>query len=56
MSDPSVLIKDVWMPASGDSSGSMHDEMSIQNMLRAAFGENSESSESFPSVVSSGPV
>ncbi|KAJ1665320.1 hypothetical protein GGF38_002990, partial [Coemansia sp. RSA 25] len=56
MSDPTVLIKDMWVPLRSDCSGDTHDESPILNVLHAAFDDNSEFKDKFPRLVSSGPV
>ncbi|KAJ2442100.1 hypothetical protein GGF42_007071 [Coemansia sp. RSA 2424] len=56
MDDPTVLIKDMWVPLRSDCSGDTHDEIPIINVLHSAFDDNSEFKDKFPRLVSSGPV
>ncbi|KAJ2891144.1 hypothetical protein IWW38_003748 [Coemansia aciculifera] len=57
MRDPTVMIKDVWMPiTSRDHSGGTGDERSICDALHAVFGSDSEIGDKFPQSVSTGPV
>ncbi|KAJ2457881.1 hypothetical protein GGF42_002413 [Coemansia sp. RSA 2424] len=56
MDDPTVLIKDMWVPLRSDCSGDTEDESPVLNILHAAFDDNSEFKDKFPRLVSSGPV
>ncbi|KAJ1670431.1 hypothetical protein GGF38_001531, partial [Coemansia sp. RSA 25] len=56
MDDPTVLIKDMWVPLRTDCSGNTHDESPVLNILHAAFDDNSAFKDKFPRLVSSGPV
>ncbi|KAJ1669828.1 hypothetical protein GGF38_001956, partial [Coemansia sp. RSA 25] len=56
MDNPTVLVKDAWVPLSSDHSGKTPDEGSTLDVLHAAFDDNSEFKDKFPQLVSSGPV
>ncbi|KAJ2458155.1 hypothetical protein GGF42_002249 [Coemansia sp. RSA 2424] len=56
MDDPTVLIKDAWVPLSSGHSGEAPDEGSTLDVLHAAFDDTSEFKDKFPQLVSSGPV
>ncbi|KAJ2451199.1 hypothetical protein GGF42_004316, partial [Coemansia sp. RSA 2424] len=56
MDDPTVLIKDMWVPLHNDCSGDTDDESPVLNVLHSAFDDNSELKDKFPRLVSSGPV
>ncbi|KAJ2895560.1 hypothetical protein IWW38_002269, partial [Coemansia aciculifera] len=57
MRDPTVMIKDMWMPmTSRDHSGETDDEGSILDALHAAFDSDSEFDSKFPQLVGTGPV
>ncbi|KAJ2450436.1 hypothetical protein GGF42_004489 [Coemansia sp. RSA 2424] len=56
MDDPTVLIKDMWVPLRSDCSGDTLDDSPILNVLHAAFDDNSKFKDKFPQLVSSGPV
>ncbi|KAJ2629515.1 hypothetical protein GGF44_004254, partial [Coemansia sp. RSA 1694] len=56
MDDPTVLIKDMWVPLRSDCSGDTHDESPVLNVLHSAFDDNSAFKDKFPRLVSSGPV
>ncbi|KAJ2501351.1 hypothetical protein IWW47_003118, partial [Coemansia sp. RSA 2052] len=55
MDDPTLLIKDMWVPLRSDCSGNTDDESPVLNVLHAAFDDNSEFKDKFPRLVSSGP-
>ncbi|KAJ2450831.1 hypothetical protein GGF42_004401 [Coemansia sp. RSA 2424] len=56
MDNPTVLVKDAWVPLSSDHSGKVPDEGSTLDVLHAAFDDTSEFKDKFPQLVSSGPV
>ncbi|KAJ2505151.1 hypothetical protein IWW47_002178, partial [Coemansia sp. RSA 2052] len=56
MDNPTVLVKDAWVPLSSDHSGKARDEGSALDVLHAAFADTSEFKDKFPQLVSSGPV
>ncbi|KAJ2744572.1 hypothetical protein GGI20_002861 [Coemansia sp. BCRC 34301] len=56
MDDPTVLIKDMWLPLSGDCSGDTLDESAVLNVLYAALDRNSELRDKLPQLVNTGPV
>ncbi|KAJ2443387.1 hypothetical protein GGF42_006652, partial [Coemansia sp. RSA 2424] len=56
MDDPTVLVKDAWVPLSSDHSGKTLDEGSTLDVLHAAFDDTSEFKDKFPQLVSSGPM
>ncbi|KAJ2320589.1 hypothetical protein GGI00_006207, partial [Coemansia sp. RSA 2681] len=48
MDDPTVLIKDMWVPLRSDCSGDTEDESPVLNILHAAFDDNSAFKDKFP--------
>ncbi|KAJ2455159.1 hypothetical protein GGF42_003479 [Coemansia sp. RSA 2424] len=56
MDDPTVLVKDAWVPLSSGHSGETRDEGSTLDVLHAAFDDDSKFKDKFPQLVSSGPV
>ncbi|KAJ2744721.1 hypothetical protein GGI20_002736 [Coemansia sp. BCRC 34301] len=52
MGDPTVLIKDTWVPLGSDTLG----KDAVLDVLHAAFNKDSELRNSFPQFVSAGPV
>ncbi|KAJ2331750.1 hypothetical protein GGI00_003111, partial [Coemansia sp. RSA 2681] len=48
MDDPTVLIKDMWVPLRSDCSGNTDDESPILNILHSAFEDNSAFKDKFP--------
>ncbi|KAJ2747795.1 hypothetical protein GGI20_000265 [Coemansia sp. BCRC 34301] len=48
INDPTVLIKDMWLPLSNGHSGDMHNESSALDVLHSALDRDSEFGDKFP--------